>query len=162
LRRHDEASSDDPKAWSASLKIHLRLPFLQRHRNKGTNKWSLLSGVKQPRLWSDRAAAFDPKRTPRRFGLGPRSGFLYSSFCDPHVCVSQVKAILLNVIKALSHINARLGCSSGQIYGLEGGPWRVARRKIGSVAVGRKAEYAVRPPEYVNLHYCLTRVEMKR
>jgi hypothetical protein len=68
------------------------------------------------------------------------------------VCVSQVKAVLLNVIKTLSHIDARLGCSSGQIYGLEGGPWRVPRRKIGSVTVGGKAEYAVRPPEYVHLH----------
>jgi hypothetical protein len=94
-------------------------------------------------------SGFDPNRTPR-FGLGHRS------FCDANVCVSQVKAVLLNVIKTLSHIDARLGCSSGQIYGLEDGPWRVLRRKIGSVAVGGKAEYAVRSPEYVHLH-CMSR-----
>jgi hypothetical protein len=43
-------------------------------------------------------------------------------FCDANVCVSQVKTVLLNVIKALSHINARLVCSTGHFYGLEGGP----------------------------------------
>jgi hypothetical protein len=81
-----------------------------------------------------------------------KSRILHHSFCDANVCVSQVKAVLLNVIKTLSHVNARLGRSSGQIDGLEGGPWRVLRRKIGSVAVGGEAEYAVRPPEYVHLH----------
>jgi|SRR5580704_9244680 hypothetical protein len=81
-----------------------------------------------------------------------KSRILHRSFCDANVCGSQVKAVLLNVIKTLSQVDARFGCSSGQIYGLEGGPWRVPRRKIGSVTVGGKAEYAVRPPEYVHLH----------
>jgi hypothetical protein len=81
-----------------------------------------------------------------------KSRILHRSFCDANVCVSQAKAVLLNIIKTLSHVNARLVCSSGQTYGLEGGPWRVPRRKIGSLAVGGKAKYAIRPSEYVHLH----------
>ena len=73
-----------------------------------------------------------------------KSRILRRSFCDANVCGSQVKAVLLKVIKTLSHVDARLGCSSGQIDGLEGGPWRVLRRKIGSITVGGEAISKIR------------------
>jgi hypothetical protein len=73
-----------------------------------------------------------------------KSRILHRSFCDANVRGSQVKAVLLNVIKTLSHVDARFGCSSGQINGPQHEMRDVVRIRLPRFSLDHSAQYTSR------------------